>query len=208
MARIIAGTLGGRRLVTPPGRDTRPTSERVREAVFGRLDHLDVLSDARVLDLYAGSGALGLEAVSRGARSVTLVEKAKAAVDTARRNVTDLGLRQVRVVAADVALFLRGPAPVGGFDLVLADPPYDLDEEAVASVIGLLVGGGWLAEDALVVLERSARSPEPAWPTGLTRVAAKTYGETAVWFAHARGGDGGARDEQGAVGAPGADHGG
>lgn len=109
MTRVIAGSAGGRRLQTPPGRGTRPTSDRVREAMFSRLEHLDVLHGARVLDLYAGSGALGLEAASRAAASVLLVESDRRAAETIRRNIADLGLRQARVVAAGVERALADP---------------------------------------------------------------------------------------------------
>ncbi len=114
MTRIVAGRYRGRRLITPAGAATRPTSERVREAMFSRLDHLGVLIGARVLDLYCGSGALGLEAASRGAQSVVLVDAAKAATAAAGKNVAALGVCGVRVVTSDAARYLaRLPAAAG-----------------------------------------------------------------------------------------------
>lgn len=187
MSRIIAGSAGGRRLRMPPGSATRPTSERVREALFSRLDHLDVLAGAQVLDLYAGSGALGLEAASRGASAVTLVDSARTAVEAARHNVRDLGL-PARVVARPVEQFLlAGPAPAGGVDLVLLDPPYVLAQEELAQILALLVVHHWLGPDAVVVVERSARTAEPIWPLGLAPEGQRRYGETALWFAAAGG---------------------
>jgi 16S rRNA (guanine966-N2)-methyltransferase len=187
MTRIISGLAGGRRIHTPPGSGTRPTSDRVREALFSRLEHLDVVHRANVLDLYAGSGALGLEAASRGAASVLLVESDWAAVAVIRRNIADLGLPGVSVgVRADTVerALLSGPASVKArCDLVLADPPYDVTEEALGDVLTLLVTHGWLSADALVVVERSARSPEPRWPQGLDGAGERRYGETKMWFA-------------------------
>lgn len=182
MTRIIAGTAGGRRLQVPPGRDTRPTSDRVREALFSRLEHDGWLDATRVLDLYAGSGALGLEAVSRGARAGVLVEEGRAAAGTIRRNVTASGLSGVSVVAARVERVLARP-PEQPFDLVLADPPYPLDDDALADVLDLLVRRGWLATRAAVVVERASRSPEPRWPDGLVGTGGRAYGETRLWFA-------------------------
>jgi 16S rRNA (guanine966-N2)-methyltransferase len=194
MARIVGGSVGGRRLVVPAGRGTRPTSDRVREALFAALDARCDLPGARVLDLYAGSGALGLEAASRGATSVVLVESGREAVASARRNVTALGLPGVTVVAAPVRRFLErapdhGSAGAGpaAADLVLLDPPYSLAEVELAQVLEALVGGGWLAPAAVVIAERSRRTPEPTWPAGLGRVDERRYGETTLWWAEYRG---------------------
>lgn len=172
---------GGRRLEVPDA-GTRPTSDRVREALFSRLEHLDVLAGARVLDLYAGSGALGLEAASRGAGEVTLVDKARGAVAACRRNIAALGLPRVRVVAAAASSYLaRAEASAGAWDLVFLDPPYDVAEPALAEVLTALVPH--LAPGAVVVVERSGRSPEPAWPAGLSPFDSRGYGETTLWFA-------------------------
>lgn len=178
MTRIVAGSAGGRTLRVPPA-GTRPTSERVREALFSRLEHLGVVRDARVLDLYAGSGALGLEAASRGAVHVTLVEQARVAADVCRRNVATLGL-SAQVVADRVERFVARPV-TQPWDLVLVDPPYDVPEDDLAVVLEALAGA--LAPDAVLVVERSTRTPEPRWPAGVERFDERSYGETRVWFA-------------------------
>jgi 16S rRNA (guanine966-N2)-methyltransferase len=187
MTRIIAGAVGGRTLRTPAGSRTRPTSERVREALFSALEARDAVHGAAVLDLYAGSGALGLEAASRGARTVVLVESDRRAADVAARNARDLGLAQVHVARRDVAAHL-GDDPGGPVDLALLDPPYDVGEEELAAVLHRLAED-WLADDAVVVVERSSRSTEPAWPPGLELVGrARRYGETTVWVAEVTSG--------------------
>ena len=185
MTRIISGLAGGRRISTPPGTGTRPTSDRVREALFSRLDHLDVIHQAKVHDLYAGSGALGLEAASRGAATVLLVESEWAAVAVLRKNIKQLGLSGVSVRADTVERAqLAGPqSEEARCDLVLADPPYDVSEDALADVLALLVTHHWLSEDAFVVVERAARSPEPRWPQGLEGAGERRYGDTKMWFA-------------------------
>lgn len=180
MTRIIAGTAGGRRLQTPAGAGTRPTSDRVREALFARLEHLGALGGA-ALDLYAGSGALGLEAASRGAGPVLLVESDRRAAAVIKANVAALGLKDVTVRAATVERTLAGDAPYV-MDLVLIDPPYAVTQEALATVLGALTDG-WLADDAIVVVERSSRSPEPTWPAGMSGEDERKYGETTLWFA-------------------------
>jgi len=188
MTRIISGRAGGRRLQTPAGSGTRPTSDRVREALFSRLEHLDVLSSARVLDLYAGSGALGLEAASRGAGPVLLVESNRAAAKVARANASVTGLTNVQVRADTVERVLAaGPVPGEQVDLVFLDPPYGLAEEDLGGVLLLLVAHRWLAGDALVVVERSTRSPEPLWPPVLESAGERRQGESQMWFADFRG---------------------
>lgn len=188
MTRIISGRAGGRRLQTPAGSGTRPTSDRVREALFSRLEHLDVLSSARVLDLYAGSGALGLEAASRGAGPVLLVESNRAAAKVARANASVTGLTNVQVRADTVERVLAaGPVPGEQVDLVFLDPPYGLAEEDLGGVLLLLVAHRWLAGDALVVVERSTRSPEPLWPPVLESAGERRQGESRMWFADFRG---------------------
>ena len=184
MTRIISGEAGGRRLAVPSGTATRPTSDRVREGIFSRLEHLDALTDAVVLDLYAGSGALGLEAASRGARLVTLVDQDRAAVTAARRNVAELGWRDRVTVRADTVerTLMAGP-PGSAATLVFLDPPYDIADGRLADVLALLVTHRWLGADALVVVERSARSAPPQWPEGWEDAGDRRYGETRVWFA-------------------------
>jgi 16S rRNA (guanine966-N2)-methyltransferase len=189
VTRIVAGTAGGRTLRVP-GKGTRPTSERVREALFSRLEHLGAVDRARVLDLFAGSGALGLEAASRGAATVTLVESSRAAAETCRRNVATTRLDGVEVITERVERYLQRPDP-GPWDLVLIDPPYELDEADLTGVLAALAGSGdarspgagpLLTDDAVVVVERSSRSPEPTWPPGLERVDQRSYGDTMIWF--------------------------
>lgn len=183
VTRIVAGTAGGRTLQVP-GAGTRPTSDRVREALFSRLEHQGIVVGANVLDLYAGSGAVGLEAASRGAERVTLVESSKDAVEVCRRNATNLGLDDhVTVVGAKAERFVQSISPEP-WDLVLLDPPYDLDDGELAAVLSGVVPS--LAPSAVVVVERSARSAEPQWPVGLVALGDRTYGDTAVWFARTR----------------------
>ncbi|MBP3043594.1 16S rRNA (guanine(966)-N(2))-methyltransferase RsmD [Arthrobacter jiangjiafuii] len=185
MSRIIAGTAGGTSLTSVPGTGTRPTTDRVKEALFSRLESYDILAGARVLDLFAGSGALGVESASRGAVSVDLVELADKAAGTCKQNaklINDAAGRSVVNVhraKADTYL-LRVPADVT-WDLVFLDPPYDLDEDDLNAVLRALPRH--LAEGAVVVLERSTRSPEPVWPAGMERFSERKYGETTLWFA-------------------------
>jgi 16S rRNA (guanine966-N2)-methyltransferase len=159
MTRIIGGTAGGRRLQTPPGPRTRPTSDRVREALFSRLEHLGVLDGAHVLDLFAGSGALGLEALSRGAATCLFADDAAASIACVRENIEALGLEErSRVRRADFRRVLRDEARAGTvFDLVLLDPPY-LAAPGYAAALGELVGAV-LAPGALIAIE-SARGLE------------------------------------------------
>ncbi|HWS57637.1 MAG TPA: RsmD family RNA methyltransferase [Actinotalea sp.] len=186
MTRIVAGAAGGRTLRVP-GRGTRPTSDRVREALFSRLEHAGLLDGSRVLDLFAGSGALGLEAASRGAAEVVLVESAKDAARVCRGNAEALALPGVRVAAERVETFLQHAGdPV---DLALVDPPYDLAEADLAAVLAALAAH--LVSGGVVVVERAARSPEPVWPGpegsrhGLVRTDQRRYGDTVLWFAQA-----------------------
>src|SRR3954467_3661847 len=145
MTRLIAGAAGGRRLTVPPA-GVRPTGDRAREALFNSLGSLLDVDGARVLDLYAGSGALGLEALSRGAAEVVLVESGPRVLPVLRANVAAVDLPGARVVAGSVPTGVAGPAPAA-FDLVLADPPYAVPAEEVLGVLRALAGRGWLAED-------------------------------------------------------------
>lgn len=184
MTRIVAGSAGGRRLRTPKDSATRPTSERVREAVFAVLEHQVTFPGARVLDLYAGSGSLGLEAASRGASWVLLVEARRSAASLAAANARATGLTDaVHVAGVPVERRLAAGPPGAGVDLVLADPPYEHDEASLGRVLGLLVDRGWTTKDTVVVVERSRRSPEPRWPAPLRGTDMRRYGDTAVWFA-------------------------
>jgi 16S rRNA (guanine966-N2)-methyltransferase len=179
-SRIVAGTFKGRRIATPPGRDTRPTSDRVREALFGALGDLE---GVRFLDLYAGSGAIGLEAASRGASAVLLVESDARAGRVIRDNIALLGAAPVaRLAPSRVESVLPG-GPLGEpYDIVVADPPYPTGETEITSLLSGLVEHGWLAPEALVIIERSSRSPEPTWPGGLTSERSRRYGETTLWY--------------------------
>lgn len=182
MTRIVAGSAKGRTLAVPKS-GTRPTSERVREALFSRLDHMNVLEGATVLDLFAGTGALGLEALSRGAARATLVEKVSAAARVATANVRATGL-SARVVTADVRAYLgarSGDALTGEVDLVFIDPPYDIAEEDMATVLSALAP--WVGPDSLIVVERSTRAPAPTWPPFLVLEDTRAWGETVAYFA-------------------------
>jgi 16S rRNA (guanine966-N2)-methyltransferase len=185
MSRIIAGAAGGTPLASVPGSLTRPTTDRVKEALFSRLDAFDVISGARVLDLYAGSGSLGVEGGSRGAGTVDLVEFDAKASGVCQRNADlvngVMGRKVVTVHRSKVESFLERASLDNSWDLVFLDPPYPLDEPALAAVLAKL--NAHLAPAAVVVVERSSRSPEPEWPEGMERFAEKKYGETRLWFA-------------------------
>lgn len=187
MTRIIAGQAGGRRLHTPKGSHTRPTSDRVREALFSAVESwAGSLHDLRFLDLYAGSGAVGLEAWSRGASAVLLVESDRRTADLVKANAREIGCG-VADVRARYVMGVLSEAPPHPFDVVFADPPYPFEDDAVAGDLALLVENGWLADDALVVVERSTRSPRPTLPPGLEPLPGKRgerrYGETTLWLA-------------------------
>ncbi|WP_435771188.1 16S rRNA (guanine(966)-N(2))-methyltransferase RsmD [Nocardioides sp. SYSU DS0651] len=187
MTRIIAGRAGGRRLATPKGGATRPTSDRVREALFSAIESwAGSLQGLRFLDLYAGSGAIGLEAWSRGAEAVTLVESDRRTADLVRANAREIGCDVAVVHSRAVSVVLAEP-PAAPYDVVFADPPYPLPDATLSGDLALLAAGGWLAADALVVVERSSRSPEPRWPAEIEPLPGKRrqkkYGETTLWFA-------------------------
>jgi len=181
VTRIVAGEWGGRRLQTPKGDGTRPTSDRVREAMYSSLEsELGGLDGARVLDLFAGSGALGLEALSRGAAHADLVESDRRAADAIRANIRTLGATDAHVYVTTAARFL-GDLPPEPYDLVLLDPPYALESDEVGVLLTALVREGGLDPDGVVVVERSHRTPF-SWPDGLTGLRDKAYGETHLWY--------------------------
>ena len=185
MTRIIGGSAKGRRLTTPPGSATRPTSDRVREALFSSIEAwCGSLHGLRFLDLYAGSGAVGLEAWSRGAGVVTLVESDRRTARLIGQNAATIGFAKAEVVGASVTQTLTRP-PLAPYDLVFLDPPYPLDDTSLAGELALLSTQGWLVPGAMVVVERSSRSPEPAWPDGMSGRRSKRYGETTLWYGHA-----------------------
>jgi 16S rRNA (guanine966-N2)-methyltransferase len=186
MTRIVGGVAKGRRLVVPP-RGTRPTSERAREALFNSLRaHLDV-EGAHVLDLFAGSGAVGLEALSRGAASVTFVESDRAAWQIVRRNVETVGLPGATVHRGQAAAFLVGAGADVPFELVFADPPYAYRDDHLAALLATLTEADhWLAPGAMIVVERPARGAEPTWPEGIALVTHRRYGEGVLWYGRAQ----------------------
>lgn len=184
MTRIIGGSAGGRRLATRRGSLTRPTSDRVREALFSAVEAwCGSLDGLRFLDLYAGSGAVGLEAWSRGAGVVTLVEQDRRAAALISRNAATLGFARADVQAHSVGSVLRKP-PAAPYDVVFLDPPYPLPDDDVLAVLTALVEGHWMVPGALVVVERSSRGPALDWPEGLEGERSKKYGETMLWYGH------------------------
>lgn len=187
MTRVIAGKAGGRRLSVPGGMSTRPTSDRAREGLFATvLSETGPLGGKRVLDLYAGSGAVGLEALSRGARHVLMVESDSRAVAVIKANIAAVRLPGATVAPGRVERVLaRPPGPEGGseggYNLVFADPPYAVSDAEVARVLGMLPQG-WLAADALVVVERATRSGAVIWPPGFLPGKSRRYGEATFWY--------------------------
>ncbi len=185
MTRIIGGHAGGRRLQTQRGSHTRPTSDRVREALFSTIESwYGSLSGLRFLDLYAGSGAVGLEAWSRGAGVVTLVEQDRRASGLIRDNARTVGFWAAHVVNANVATTLRRP-PTAPYDLAFLDPPYPHGTDSVDADLQALADQGWLVPGALIAVERSSRSAAPSFPEGFSDVREKHYGETTLWYGHA-----------------------
>ena len=189
MTRIVAGIARGRRLDVPPGRGTRPTSDRVREAVFSTIESMRRgMGGARVLDLYAGSGALGLEALSRGAAHALLVEADARAARTIRANVISLGLDGAEVVVRRVEHAMASAPDRPAYDLVLADPPYTVADDEVARVLALAGETGWLTADAILAVERPTRAGGMHWPPGFAAERSRRYGETEVWYGRRAGG--------------------
>ncbi|CAN3982931.1 16S rRNA (guanine(966)-N(2))-methyltransferase RsmD [Kitasatospora purpeofusca] len=186
MTRVIAGAAGGRRLAVPPGRGTRPTSDKAREAMFSTLEALrGTLHGARMLDLFGGSGAVGLEALSRGAAHVLLVEADAQAARVIRENVRTVGLPGALVQAARAEKVVAGPAPEVPYDLVFLDPPYVVTDDEVREMLITLSAGGWLAEDVLVTVERSTRGGAFGWPEGFEELRSRRYGEGTLWYGRA-----------------------
>lgn len=189
MSRIVAGSHRGRRIAVPPGSRTRPTTDRVREALFSALAAEGgtaasppdrALAGRSFCDLYAGSGAVALEAASRGAQPVLAVEADRRTAQLIRRNTTDLGLAvDVRPARVEQVLTERAPRP---FDLVFADPPYELASSDLDAAIALMTRTGWVAEGSLVVLERARRSAAPVWPAVFAECWSRSYGETMLYF--------------------------
>ena len=188
VTRIIAGAARGRRLAVPGGTRTRPTSDRAREGLFATVTAVHGLKGAGVLDLYAGSGAMGLEALSRGAGRVVLVESDSAAATVIRANIAAVGLPGAQLVIGRVAAVLgRGPLAGAAFDVVLADPPYAAADQEITQMLTALQAGGWLASGALVAVERATRSGPVAWPAGYAPDRSRRYGEATFWYGLAAG---------------------
>ncbi|MFD3536104.1 16S rRNA (guanine(966)-N(2))-methyltransferase RsmD [Streptomyces sp. NPDC058664] len=185
MTRVIAGTAGGRRLAVPPGNGTRPTSDRAREGLFSTWEAFHGLDGSRVADLYAGSGAVGIEALSRGAAHALLVEADARAAKTIRDNVRSIGLPGAELRTGKAEQIVTGPAPAEPYDLVFLDPPYAVTDAELREILLTLRSGGWLSEDALVTVERSTRGGEFGWPAGFEPLRSRRYGEGTFWYGRA-----------------------
>ncbi|WP_433892942.1 16S rRNA (guanine(966)-N(2))-methyltransferase RsmD [Streptomyces sp. CA-111067] len=186
MTRVIAGAAGGRRLAVPPGTGTRPTSDRAKEGLFSTWSSLrGSLEGSRVIDLYAGSGAVGLEALSRGAAHVLLVEAEPRAARTVRENVAALGLPGAEVRSGRAEKVVAGPAPAQPYDVVFLDPPYDVADAGLGEILLTLLTDHWLAAGALVTVERRTRGGEFGWPEGFTALRSRRYGEATLWYGRA-----------------------
>ena len=190
MTRVIAGSARGRRLAVPPGEGTRPTSDRAREGLFSTWESLrGSLAGARVLDLYAGSGAVGLESLSRGAAAALLVEGDQAAVKTILANVRTLSLAGAEVRSGQVEKVIAAGAPTRQYDVLFMDPPYAVTDAELGEILITLRTGGWLADGTLATVERGTRGGEFAWPEGFTPLRERRYGEATLWYGRAAASD-------------------
>ncbi|MFI6146348.1 16S rRNA (guanine(966)-N(2))-methyltransferase RsmD [Streptomyces sp. NPDC051109] len=185
MTRVIAGSAGGRRLTVPPGTGTRPTSDRMREGLFSTWESLHGVEGARVLDLYAGSGAVGLEALSRGAAHALLVEPEAKAAKAIRDNIKALGLPGAEFRAGKAEQIVAVPAGADPYDVVFLDPPYAVGHDDLGEILLTLRANGWLTDDALVTVERSTRSGAFPWPEGFEPLRSRKYGEGTLWYGRA-----------------------
>lgn len=183
--RVVGGALRGRLLAAPSSQAIRPTSDRLREAVFNVLAHAhdDPVPGARVIDIFAGTGALGIEAMSRGAAFALFVDEGAAAQTLIRRNLEALGLRAATALLRRDATRL-GPASMAPFSLALCDPPYG--RALAGPALAACAAGGWLTAGALVVVEESAAAAVE-WPPGFDALDRRRYGETAVALGRYRG---------------------
>ncbi len=181
MTRIIGGDFRGRSIKVPDA-ETRPTSSRVREAIFSSVEHaVSGLDDLRVLDLFSGSGAFGIESISRGATEAVLIEKDLRAADTLHTNVANFGIKNARVVIADAFSEVAQKSGRGTFDVVFIDPPYVFEDQDVNLLISNLVANDWLNDNALIVVERGSRS-QVQWPESVEELRKKVYGDTSIWY--------------------------
>ena len=213
MSRIISGAAGGVRLASVPGDNTRPTTDRVKESLFSKLESYDIIRGARVLDAFGGSGALGCEALSRGAASVTLLDTYPKAVAVIRKNVAAVEKAMgrtgssgatgsaVRVQQSQALAYVKSAS--GPWDLVFVDPPYAMPNEQVSELLEALTPK--LAEGAVVVVERSSRDAEPVWGEGLYCFSTRQHGETVLYYVEPDEAEEQAGDESGANPEPGED---
>lgn len=215
MSRIISGAAGGVRLASVPGDNTRPTTDRVKESLFSKLESYDIIRGARVLDAFGGSGALGCEALSRGAASVTLLDTYPKAVAVIRKNVAAVEKAMgrtgsgssgatgsaARVQQSQALTYVKSAS--GPWDLVFVDPPYAMPNEQVSELLEALTPK--LAEGAVVVVERSSRDPEPVWGEGLYCFSTRQHGETVLYYVEPDEAEEQAGDEPGANLEPGED---
>ncbi|PJM73227.1 16S rRNA (guanine(966)-N(2))-methyltransferase RsmD [Bifidobacterium primatium] len=189
--RIIAGRFKGFEITTPKS-GTRPTTDRTKEAIFSHLMAINILPDARVLDLFAGTGALGIEALSRGAKSLVAVEAAGPAASMLGKSFArlkkskawepDMGARVVRT-KAEKYVGMQGEGVRGeSFDLIFIDPPYAFETNDCNALMQMLVSGKIVDSRGVIMLERSARSDEPTAPEGWEITQSRKYGETAVFY--------------------------
>ncbi|MET7641682.1 16S rRNA (guanine(966)-N(2))-methyltransferase RsmD [Streptomyces sp. NPDC005438] len=187
MTRVIAGAAGGRRLLVPPGTGTRPTSDRAREGLFSSwlAQCGGSLAETRVLDLYAGSGAVGLEALSRGADHALLVEADSRAARVIRDNIASLGLPGAELRTGKVASLVAEGTTAQPYDLAFLDPPYAVSDDDLREILITLRVGGWLTADALVTVERGSRGGPFRWPEGFEELRSRRYGEGTLWYGRA-----------------------
>ncbi|USR78843.1 16S rRNA (guanine(966)-N(2))-methyltransferase RsmD [Arcanobacterium pinnipediorum] len=182
MSRIIAGSARGRQLKVPTS-GTRPTSSRVREALFSHLEHRDFIAGCAILDLFAGSGAFGLEALSRGASRAIGVDNAPDAQRVMAVNARETGL-PLQCIKANVYTYVSQPGSDGPFDVIFLDPPYDFPDEHLTNILAQLPRH--LTSDGLVLVERAKRSSQPVWPPQLQAERERRWGDTRLWSAHMR----------------------
>ncbi|MDT0308221.1 16S rRNA (guanine(966)-N(2))-methyltransferase RsmD [Streptomyces sp. DSM 44917] len=188
MTRVIAGTAGGRRLAVPAGGGTRPTSDRAREGLFSTWAALwGPLEGARVLDLYGGSGAVGLEALSRGAAHALLAEADARAARTIRENIRALALPGAELCPRRAETLIAEPPASGPYDLTFLDPPYAAGDDDLGEILLTLRANGWLAGDAVVTVERSTRGGAFSWPDGFEPMRSRRYGEGTLWHGRPAG---------------------